>query len=130
MADAAEQQNILYQRLTQSVQTAPGSTTPTLRKALTEYVKQASIANEDCIGSESDFPSDLQAYITKVRKYAYKVTDEDIEQLRQAGYNEEAIFEITLSIALGAGTKCLMQGIAAIEGASDAITNHSSNSQG
>lgn len=130
MTDIAEQHSRLYQQLTQSIQTAPGSTSPALRKALTEYVIQASIASEGSMWSESDLPSDLQAYITKVRKYAYKVTDEDIEQLRHTGYTEEAIFEITLSIALGAGTKCLMQGMAAVEGASDAITDHSSNPQG
>lgn len=122
--DKAEQQDQLYQQLIRSVQTSPGSTTPSLRKALTEYVEQADFAGEFPFTPESGLPSDLQTYVTKVRRHAYKVTDEDIERLRRAGYNEEAIFEITLSTALGAGTRCLMQGMAALKGASDATTDH------
>jgi hypothetical protein len=129
MADRTEQQDLLYQRLTQSIQTNPGSAAPSLRKALTEYVKQADFVGESRFTAESGLPPDLHTYITKVRKHAYKVIDEDIERLRSAGYDEEAIFEITLSTALGAGTRCLMQGMAAIEAASieaagDAITEY------
>lgn len=121
MTERAGQQDLLYQQLVQSIQTSSGSTTPSLRRALTEYAEQADFTGEPHFTPESGLPSDLEAYVTKVRKYAYKVTDEDIEQLRSAGYSDEAIFEITLSTALGAGTRCLMRGLAAIEGVSDAI---------
>jgi len=51
----------------------------------------------------TNLPSDLESYVTKVREHAYKVTDEDVEALRQAGYTEDQIFEITVAAALGAG---------------------------
>lgn len=120
--DRSEQQDLLYQRLIHSIQTSPGSTSPSLREALVEYAQQANLASR--FAPESGLPPDLQAYVTKVCVHAYKVTDEDIEQLRGAGYNEEAIFEITLSTALGAGTRCLTRGMAALEGVSDATTDH------
>jgi alkylhydroperoxidase family enzyme len=49
-----------------------------------------------------------------VAKHAYKVTDADVEALRHAGYSEDAIFEITLSAALGAGLARLERGIEAL----------------
>jgi len=124
MTEKAEQQDILYQKLTLAVHTTPGETPSALRQALTTYVVQQDLAVAPHFAPENGIPSNLQTYVTKVRKHAYKVTDEDIEQLRKDGYSEEAIFEITLSIALGTGTKCLTRGLAAIEGASDATTIH------
>ncbi|MBA2682049.1 MAG: hypothetical protein H0U76_27105 [Ktedonobacteraceae bacterium] len=120
----AGQQDLLYQQLIQSIQTSPGSTSSSLRKALIEYVVQADFAEEAPFPPESALPPDLQTYVTKVRRHAYKVTDEDMEQLHRASYDEEAIFEITLSTALGAGTRCLTRGMAALEGISDATTDY------
>ena len=48
-------------------------------------------------------PVEIQGYIDKVARHAYKVTDEDILELERAGYSEDHIFEITLGAALGAG---------------------------
>ncbi|GCE15825.1 hypothetical protein [Tengunoibacter tsumagoiensis] len=118
-----DQQSILYQKLIQSIQTRPGSTPPSLRKALTDHVIQTDLTENSHFPPEGEISPDLQTYVTKVRKHAYKVTDEDVEQLKQAGYSEEAIFEITLSTALGAGTKSFLQGMAAIEGASNETTH-------
>jgi alkylhydroperoxidase family enzyme len=54
-----------------------------------------------------------------VALHAYKTTDADIEKLLQAGYSEDAIFEITLSAALGAGRARLERGLAALKGEKD-----------
>jgi hypothetical protein len=116
MTDIPEKHDILYQKLTQVLQTTPGATTPLLRTELVEHAIQAQFAADSRFTLESNLPLDLQTYVTKVRKHAYKVTDEDIAQLHNAGYSEDAIFEITLSIALGAGTKCLISGLTALEG--------------
>ena len=43
-----------------------------------------------------------------------KETDNDIEALRQTGYSEDAIFEITISAALGAATARLARGLSAL----------------
>ena len=44
---------------------------------------------------------DLAAYVDKVRRYAYKVTDEDVASLRQR-YTDDELFEITVAAAIGA----------------------------
>ncbi|MEM7333386.1 MAG: hypothetical protein AAF490_14945, partial [Chloroflexota bacterium] len=52
---------------------------------------------------ELPVPDDLRPYIDKVSRHAYKVTDKDIDQLKMAGYREEQLFELTISVALGSG---------------------------
>jgi alkylhydroperoxidase family enzyme len=46
-----------------------------------------------------------------VRSNAYKVTDEDIQALRDAGYSEDVIFEQTVSVAVAAGLERLKAGL-------------------
>ena len=53
--------------------------------------------------SGSDVPPVAQAYADKVRRHAYKVVDRDVEELKAAGWSEDAIFELTVATALGAG---------------------------
>ena len=48
-------------------------------------------------------PPPLGEFVKKVALHAYKVTDEDIAGLKRAGYSEDAIFEITVCAAVGAG---------------------------
>jgi len=60
----------------------------------------------------------LAAFCAKVATRAYTVTDEDIAQLRQAGYTEDQIFEATICAAAGAGLVRLERGLAALEGGS------------
>ena len=59
-------------------------------------------------------PAALAPYVEKVARHAYLVTDGDVAALRDAGHSEEAIFEITLSAALGAGMARLERGVAAL----------------
>jgi len=47
-------------------------------------------------------PETLVSYVQKVQKESYKIMDLDIEALRQNGYSEDQIFELTVSAALGA----------------------------
>ena len=49
-----------------------------------------------------EVPAALMTYLDKVALHAYKVIDEDVERLKEAGYSEDAIFEATLAAALGA----------------------------
>jgi alkylhydroperoxidase family enzyme len=48
-------------------------------------------------------PAELDAYLDAVRRHAYRVTDAQIEALKAAGFSEDAIFEHTVSAAVGAG---------------------------
>lgn len=58
--------------------------------------------------------AELGLYADTVRRHAYKVTEEDLEGLRKCGYTENAIFEITLSVALGAALLRLDAGLRAL----------------
>jgi alkylhydroperoxidase family enzyme len=62
----------------------------------------------------------LACYVDKVARHAYKVTDEDVEALRQAGYSEDQIFEPTVSAALDAGLERARAAFRALQEADDA----------
>jgi alkylhydroperoxidase family enzyme len=48
-------------------------------------------------------PEPFRAYVDTVRRHAYLVTDADVEALKAAGYDEDAIFEQTVGAAVAAG---------------------------
>jgi alkylhydroperoxidase family enzyme len=48
-------------------------------------------------------PEVMDAYLEKVRRHAYKVTDADVEGLKAAGLSEDQIFEQTVAAAIGEG---------------------------
>lgn len=50
----------------------------------------------------------VDAYVEKVRRHAYEVTDADIHALEAAGYSEDQIFELTVATAFGAARKRLL----------------------
>jgi hypothetical protein len=63
---------------------------------------------------EQDGPSAFEPYLTKVRERAYTVTDEDVQALKDAGYSEDEIFELTVSAAVSAGLERLDAGLGAL----------------
>ena len=60
---------------------------------------------------DREAPPEFAPYLDKVRRNAYRVTDEDIQALRDAGYSEDFIFEQTVSVAVAAGLKRLEAGL-------------------
>jgi alkylhydroperoxidase family enzyme len=56
-------------------------------------------------------PPAFAVYLDKVRRRAYKTTDEDVEALKDAGYSEDEIFEHTVSAAVAAGLERLDAGL-------------------
>ena len=78
--------------------------------------QQAAIHAGRLSGSGPRLPQELESYVDKVARHAFKVTDADIEALRDSGYSEDAIFELTLSAALGAGIARLERAMAAMKG--------------
>lgn len=60
-------------------------------------------------------PEVLQSYLQKVALSAYKITDDDIQQLKIAGYAEDEIFELTLSATLGASQARLDLGLGLLQ---------------
>ena len=97
-------------RLEQAVLFGPGELAPQVRQAA---------------ASASEVPEVMQTYVQKIVKYAYKVTDEDVQQLLQAGYSEDQIFELTVSAALGAGLTRLKRGLESLEEGENDATEHS-----
>lgn len=72
--------------------------------SLVEQLRQAAQPGREA-------PPELAPYLDKVRRNAYKVTDEDIQALRDAGYSEDVIFEQTVSVAVAAGLERLKAGL-------------------
>lgn len=99
-------------RLVDALLDGPGDAAPALRRAVEGRAAEAG----GRAAPSGELPAALVAYVDKVARNAYKVTDEDIAALRQAGYSQDAIFEITLSAALGAGMARLERGLAALKG--------------
>jgi alkylhydroperoxidase family enzyme len=97
------------QRLFDAVLLTSGETDSRFRRTIEEQLAEMSMRVGEMM---KEIAPDL-AYVNKVVLHAYKVTDEDIEALRQVGYSEDAIFEITLSAAIGAGRVRLERGLAA-----------------
>jgi alkylhydroperoxidase family enzyme len=77
----------------------PGSLDPAIRRA---------------VGTGGEAPGAAAGYVEKVRLHAYKVTDADIEHLREAGLSEDHIFELTVAAAYGAARLRLDRGMDAM----------------
>ena len=92
-------------RLANAVLTQPGHTPPQLRRAVLEHAAGT---------GGRDVPPALADYVDKVAKHAYRVTDEDVGRLQQAGHSDDALFEVTVSAALGAALGRLERGLAAL----------------
>jgi alkylhydroperoxidase family enzyme len=60
---------------------------------------------------ERPAPPELASYLEKVRLHAYKVTDGDVQALKDAGFSEDQIFEHTVSVAVAAGLERLEAGL-------------------
>jgi len=58
----------------------------------------------------------LSTLVNKVAKYAYKVTDEDILAVGEAGLSEDQIFEIVVCAAIGQATRQYETALAALDG--------------
>lgn len=64
--------------------------------------------------TDREAPAELASYLEKVRLHAYKVTDADVQQLKDAGFSEDEIFEETVAAAVGAGLARLEAGLATL----------------
>ena len=105
----------LVRDLVSSILTTPGETDPVLRR--TVEARSAALGGRPDGGTPpQEVPEALRTYVDKVARHAYKVTDGDLDDLKRAGYSEDAIFEITLSAALGASMSRLERGLAALRG--------------
>jgi hypothetical protein len=56
-----------------------------------------------------------KAFVDKVTRAAYKVTDEDVAALKAAGVSEDEIFELAVCASLGEAGRQLDAALAALE---------------
>jgi alkylhydroperoxidase family enzyme len=61
----------------------------------------------DVVRDTAPAPEAMEAYLEKVRRHAYRVTDADVEELKAAGVSEDVIFEQTVAAAIGEGLRRL-----------------------
>lgn len=101
----------LMQRLREAVLDGPGTTAPRLRRAVAARSAELGGGPGPAAG---EIPPDLRAYVDTIARHAYRVTDDDIDALRRAGWSEDAIFEVSISAAVGAGSARLERGLAAL----------------
>src|SRR2546430_8718572 len=100
-------------RLMDGVLTRPGHTPPELRRPI--IARAAGGPSFPLSGTERGTGGeDLAAYVDTVAQHAYRVTDEHLSRLRQAGHSDDALFEMTVSAALGAALGRLERGMAAL----------------
>ena len=59
-------------------------------------------------------PAELAALVDKIRRHAYRVTDEDLTSL-QGRYTDDQLFEIVVAAAFGAAEERLRAGMRALE---------------
>ena len=87
----------------------PGHTPSALRRAALARAAKPG-------GPDDELPAPLAGYVDNVAHHAYQVTDADLVALQRAGSSEDAVFEITVSAALGAALARLDCGLAALRG--------------
>ncbi|MBA2542105.1 MAG: hypothetical protein H0V17_20865 [Deltaproteobacteria bacterium] len=95
-----------------------------LREAVVERVLSgAGKATRDARRAAFDnreVPEAARSLIDKVTKNAWKVTDEDVAAVRQAGMSDDEIFELAVAAALGQSTRQLDAAFAALDEATKA----------
>ena len=90
--------DVLQEATIAAVLRGPGSTPPALRQAL----------------ARGEAPEELRALVEKIRRHAYRVTDEEFAELRTR-YSEDELFEIVLATVLGAAGDRLGAGLRALD---------------
>lgn len=104
-------------RLFDKFRASAGATTPVLRQSVEEQA--AAWVGGDAPVDITSLPEPLQRYLHKVALHAYRITDDDIDELRAVGHTEDEIFELTLSAALGAGRARLDLGLSLLRQGGD-----------
>jgi alkylhydroperoxidase family enzyme len=95
-ADRPQRLRAKAARLVEAALEAPGATSADDRRAA--FVGRADDAA-------------LSRYLDAVHRHAHRITDEDVQRLRDGGLGDDAIFELTLAAALGAGDERLQAGL-------------------
>lgn len=99
--------------------TTPGQCALELRQAIEAYAANLVDSKRPTL----PLPPTLAPYVAKVTLYAYRIPDDDVLQLKEAGFSEDEIFEITLCASVGASLVRMERGLMALKGDPDAAAN-------
>ncbi len=100
------------QNLIEALLGSSGKSDPALLRAVFERTRGAGE-----IPAMQPGAFDLRELVEKINERPWTVSDEDFNRLRQAGYSEDQIFELTLASAAGAGVRRFEAGLRALEDA-------------
>lgn len=90
----------LLELVRRSVLDGPGTVDGAVRRAAAE---------------RGDVPAPLVALVDRIHDAAYDVTDADLASAKAAGFDDDALFEITVAAAIGAASHRCARAIAALE---------------
>jgi alkylhydroperoxidase family enzyme len=97
--------------LVNSVLHGPATTSVLLRQVVAARAGTLGTAPRE----PASLPAELAPYVDRLAQQPGTVDSAEITTLRLAGYGEEEIFELTVSVALGAALARLEQGLAALQ---------------
>ena len=95
--------------------TADGACDPSVRRAA--FSRAAELGGLDT-GMPDRLPPELLPFVDMVSRHAYRTTDDDVAAVIAAGWSEDAVFELIVATAAGAGLARLDLGLVAIREAS------------
>jgi alkylhydroperoxidase family enzyme len=95
-----------------SLLTKPGVLTQQLRQAVEAHAAKLSGGERE----PQELPRDMLEFVNKVVLSPHQVMEEDFQRLLEAGYSEDAIFEMTLCAGVGAGLARMERGLLALQG--------------
>jgi alkylhydroperoxidase family enzyme len=70
-----------------------GATDPALRRSVEAFVTEQWAYQRE---NADPVPIELETYLRKLSLHAYRITDEDVDTLREAGLTDEMIYEVTM----------------------------------
>ncbi|MFN7963596.1 MAG: hypothetical protein U0002_20210 [Thermoanaerobaculia bacterium] len=103
----------LFDRLRRRVLEGPGETPQGLRQAVAARAAAPAGLRLD---GDAELPALLEPFVEKLALHAYKITDQDVARLLEAGYSQDEIFELSVAGAVGAGLARYRIGLAALAG--------------
>jgi alkylhydroperoxidase family enzyme len=83
------------------------------RRAAFAFGEQA--ATDDAAEPPPALEEREAALAAKVARHAYRITDEDVDELKQQGTAEEELFDLIVSTAVGAGRGRRKAGLEAVD---------------
>jgi alkylhydroperoxidase family enzyme len=107
----------LHTALINGVLTAEGSTSREQRQAIIEASRAFTLEQPDHVSLNEP----LRGYVEQVALRSHSIRDGDIERVRHAGHTDDALFEVTVAAAVGAGMARLDRVLALLDRALDPL---------